>query len=134
MPFLHYIQRGTPPSEAPDKQNNQPHVVPIHDLDEEESDVCGQYFIAIEQTLMLENSNIFAAIFYLIAAHYIFNVQYHAKALPILLFLQEKVPSTNIRRTPTTLTHFTGISRKKLSMEKKIHVVMERKWKKCNAL
>ena len=62
---------------SPDKQNIQPYVVLIHDLDEEESDVCGQYFIAIEQTLMLENSNIFAAIFYVIAAHYSFNVQYH---------------------------------------------------------
>lgn len=63
---------------------------------------------------MIESSNIFAAVYYLVAAHYVFNVAYHSKVNYVLLFLQEKVvglPSTNVKRTPSTLTHFTGIER-----------------------
>ena len=47
--------------------------------DEEADDLPGQYFIAVEQQLVLESSNIVAAIFHLLCAHYIFNVQYYPK-------------------------------------------------------
>ena len=75
-----------------------------------------QYFISVEQTLILESSNIFGAVFYWMAAHYIFNVQYHPRASSVLLFLQEKVfslPSNSVRRTPTFMTHVSGIARMK---------------------
>ena len=63
---------------------------------------------------MIESSNIFAAVYYLIAAHYVFNLAYHSKVNYVLLFLQEKVfglPSSSVKRIPTTLTHFSGIER-----------------------
>ena len=56
----------------------------------------------------------FAAVFYLVASHYVFNLSYHNKVNYVLLFLQEKVldlPSTSVKRTPTSLTHFAGIER-----------------------
>ena len=84
--------------------------------DYDEDDLDAQYFISVEQTLILESSNIFGAVFYWIAAHYIFNVQYHPKVSSVLLFLQEKVlslPSKSMRRTPTFMTHVSGISRAK---------------------
>ena len=68
---------------------------------------------------MLESSNIFAAVFYLIASHYVFNLSYHSKVNYVLLFLQEKVldlPSTSVKRTPTSLTHFAGIERCRTQM------------------
>ena len=72
-----------------------------------------KYFISVEKTLILESSNIFGEVFYWMAAHYIFNVQYHPKASSILLFLQEKVfslPSNSVQRTPTIMTHVSGIA------------------------
>jgi hypothetical protein len=77
-------------------------------------DLAAQFFIAIEQQLMMETSNIFAAVFYLMASHYVFNLSYHSKVNYVLLFLQEKVldlPSSTVKRTPTALTHFSGIAR-----------------------
>ena len=62
------LQRGTPPSEATDKTNNQPHIVVFSDDNE---DVTKQYFIAVEQDLMMETSTPLAALFFLFAAHYI---------------------------------------------------------------
>lgn len=108
-----FIQRGTAPSEAPDKQNNQPHIVLFQD-EEDDDDLLGQYFIAIEQQLMLESSNIFAAVFHLLCTHYIFNLQYHPKGRELLTFLQEKVmhlSSTKYKRSPTVVSHISGISR-----------------------
>lgn len=57
-----FAQRGTTPTEAVDKTNNQPHIVCFQD-DEEE--LAGQYFISVEQTLMMESSNLVAALFFL---------------------------------------------------------------------
>ena len=37
----------------------------------------------------MESSNLVAAVFYLLSAHYIFNVQYHPKAKELLTFLRE---------------------------------------------
>ena len=54
-----FTQRGTPVAEASDK-NNHPHIVLNADLDDE-SDVCGQFLIAVEQNLMLECSDVVAA-------------------------------------------------------------------------
>ena len=101
-------------TEVCDTSNNHPHIVLMRDLDEDNEDVCGQFFVAVEQSVMLECSNIFATIFYLIAAHYMFNIEYHAKVNYPLLFLQENVlglPSKSIKHTPTALSHFTSIPR-----------------------
>ena len=46
-------------------------------MDEEDEDSIQQHFICVEQELILETSNILAAIFFCIAAHYIFNLEYN---------------------------------------------------------
>ena len=68
------IQRGTPPGEVTEKNNNQPHIVLFSDRDEDEPIIS-----CVEQSLMMETSNIVAAIFFCVAAHYIFNLSYHPK-------------------------------------------------------
>ena len=72
-----------------------------------------QCFIAVEQQLTVEVTNIVGAIFYLLATHYVFNVQYHAKAKDLLLFLQGKVLKLPcpLTKSATTTTHTTGIAR-----------------------
>jgi hypothetical protein len=82
--------------------------------DESEGDMLPQYFIAIEQCLMLESSNLIAGVFFLLGAHYIFNVMYHPKAKDVLTFLQEKVlhlPSKLSKRSPSVIAHVSGIAR-----------------------
>ena len=103
------MQRGTSPSEATDKTNNQPHIVVFSDDNE---DVTKQYFIAVEQDLMMETSTSLAALFFLFAAHYVFN--YHTKVKECMQFLQQKVfalPFPNFRRSATTVAAIAGISR-----------------------
>lgn len=94
-----------------------------------------QFFICVERNLMLECSNIVAAIFFCIGAHYIFNLNYHPKSGTIIIgiglgdlvnmwyfftgdvwiFIQEKVlgiPSkSGMKRHPSSVSHFSGISR-----------------------
>jgi hypothetical protein len=60
--------------EVMEKDNNQPHIVLLSDQDEDDLD---QFFICVEQNLMLECSNLISAIFFCIGAHYIFNLNYH---------------------------------------------------------
>ena len=81
----HVVQSGTSPSEAPDPKNNQPHIF----QDEDEDDATRQFFIVVKH-LLIEVSNIVGAIFYLLAAHCVFNVAYHNKAKDVLLFLQSQ--------------------------------------------
>ena len=74
-----------------------------------------QFFICVEHNLMIECSNIAAAIFFCVAAHYIFNLTYNRKANDVWVFIQEKVlglPSkAGVRRSPSTISHFSGITR-----------------------
>lgn len=51
----------------------------ILSYDDEES-ALNQYFVCIEQELMMETSNIIAAVFFCVSAYYIFNLSYHKKA------------------------------------------------------
>ena len=50
-----------------------------------------QYFIAIEQQLLLECQTLERAIFTMFAVHYVFNIEYHSKVKDVFYFLQEKV-------------------------------------------
>ena len=47
---------------------------------EEGSETFHQYFVSVEQQLMLECSTLIAVLFYYLAAHYIFNLSYHPKS------------------------------------------------------
>ena len=59
-----WIQHGTPPVEATDQANNQPHIVVFTD-DDAVDDPMNQYFIAVEQTPLMQCSNASSAIFLL---------------------------------------------------------------------
>ena len=106
-----FWQRGTPVSEASEQNNNQPHIVYFKDPDGE----LDQFFISIEQALLLESGSLSAAIFYCVAAHFVFNLNYHKKSGDVWVFIQEKVlgiPSKpGVRCHPSSLAHFSGISR-----------------------
>ena len=109
------MQSGTPPSELADKENNQPHIVVI------QQDDYDQYFLAIEQTLMLESRDVAAALFLLLASHYVFNLSYHSKCSDLMTFVQEKIakiPSFGAssqkkrkEKSPVALSHVNGMSR-----------------------
>ena len=72
-----------------------------------------QYFIALEQTLILECKDIVTVLFLLLAAHYIINLSYHAKVHKLL---QEKVaefPSDEVTKkikSPIATSYIQGIS------------------------
>ena len=90
-------------------KNNQPHIVWFQDVDDE--DINQQFFIAVEQSLMLETNNLVSAIFACVAAHYVFNLSYNPKAG---LFIQERIceiPSKGCKRHASTVSHFSGIAR-----------------------
>lgn len=67
------------------KTNYQPHLVKFQDEDDGEG--LSQYFIAVEQKLILECSTLIAALFFGMSAHYIFNLEYHSKVKGVWLFL-----------------------------------------------
>ena len=83
--------------------------------DEDDSEHLSQYFIAVEQKLMLECSTLIAALFFGMVAHYVFNLEYHSKVKGVWLFLQEKVfqlpTDKNGKHSPSCIVHVTGISR-----------------------
>ena len=82
------MQRGTPDSEAIDLENNQPYILKLFDAD---SDIASQYFIVIEQSLMIECSNMMSALFSLFAVHYVFNIQYHTRLKDFFQLIEDKV-------------------------------------------
>ncbi len=69
--------------------NNQPFIVAFKNVDDDE-DALPQYFIGVEQHLMLESSTILSAIYFCVAAHYVFNLNYHKKSGSMWTFIQEK--------------------------------------------
>ena len=54
------------------------------------NDDYNQYFIAIEQEMCMESTDVATAVFNLIASHYVFNLSYHDKIHEMLRFVQEK--------------------------------------------
>lgn len=64
---------------------------------------------------MLECHSISLAIFYCVAAHYVFNLSYHQKTGDVWLFIQEKVigipTKAGVKRHPSSVSHFSGITR-----------------------
>ena len=105
-----------PPDKAPDS-TNQPHIVLFNEADD---DVTGQYFISIEQTLMMESLNV---IFNLVF-HYVFNLAYHPKAKDMLTFIQERMlgisSDTKVEKksiNPISSSHVSGIIRVKTELD-----------------
>ena len=104
-----FPQRGTPPKEAIDKNNNFPHIVRFVDSDD---DIRTQYYIAVEQDLHMECKNMTSAIFLLLAMHYVFNIQYHPKIHDVLYFIQERVLglTDNVRKSTQYLSFTSAIA------------------------
>ena len=111
--------------EAPEKNNNQPHIVLFSDMDEDDNNdhLAEQHFISVEQDLMMETSTIMAVIFFCISAHYLFNLSYHPKTGDVWVFMQEKIlgvlSKTGVKRHPSTLSHFSGITSHCLTLNTK---------------
>ena len=56
----------------------------------DEEDGATQYFVAVEQQLMIETTNLMAAIFFCIGGHYvIFNLSYHPKCSDVWVCTRE---------------------------------------------
>lgn len=68
-----------------DSRNNQPHIIKFRDADPE---LRPQYFIAIEQKLVIECNSLVGAMFTLLATHYVFDLGYHTKAKDFFKFLE----------------------------------------------
>ena len=94
----------------------------FRDDDDEEESVLNQYFVSVEQEIMMETSTLISSIFFAIAAHYIFNLTYHRKSGDVWVFIQEKVlglaSKTGTKRSPSAMSHFSGIERVYDSLEK----------------
>ena len=71
-----------------------------------------QYFVAIEQQLRIECKNLERAIFTMLAAHYIFNMEYHPMVKNVFYLLQEKVfelPDTTFKKSAIYLSVSSAI-------------------------
>ena len=77
------MQRGTPVEEAIDTNNSYPHIVRFVDA---AGDILPSHFIAVEQELVMECRSIDSALFLLIAAHFVFNMEYHPKVKDFFFF------------------------------------------------
>ena len=104
-----HIQNDTPPSEAPEVGNTQPHLVVFN------HDEFNQFFVSIEQKLFMECADLASALFLLLGSHYIWNLSYHQKLHDMMTFLQEKVAaissvSIHKSKSPVAVNHINGIS------------------------
>lgn len=102
------MQRGTPPDEATDTGNNQPHIVKFKDPDPE---LRSQYFIAIEQQLVVECRSLVGAVYTLLVTHYVFDLGYHPKAKDFYMFLEHLLDIKNVseKKNANFLSTMTGI-------------------------
>lgn len=110
--FIFLQQHGTPPTEATEKQNNQPHIVIFDDDDS----TLNQYFVSVEQKLVLESASVQSALYLCLVSHYIYNLEYHKRVTDFWLFIQEKIlnlPASKVhtRRSPSAVSHISGICR-----------------------
>ncbi len=68
--------------------------------------------MAIEGNLVIECGTLQTAIYVMLAAHYIFDIQYHPRVNDVLLFLQEKVLGlldSQIKKSSVYLSVLSGI-------------------------
>ena len=94
--------------EAVDGESTQP-IVRFTDAD---TDIAPQIFIAVEGDLLIQCGNLPAAIYVMLAAHYIFDIQYNPKVNDVHLFLQEKVfglSDPHAKKSSTYLSVVAGI-------------------------
>ena len=82
-----------------DPTNNCPHIIRLVDADD---GIPDQYFIAVEQQLLIKVPNLSDAILLLLSVHYTFNIEYNSKIHDLLCFIQEYVLEVpfNGRKSP----------------------------------
>ena len=76
--------------EAPEPGNSQSCLVVFN------YDKFDQFFIAVEQKLMIDCNDLTTALCFLLGRHYILNLSYHSKLHDIMTFFQEKVAKIKI--------------------------------------
>lgn len=94
-------------------------------ISDPEEDI-NQYFIAIEQTLIMQTQNLVSAIFFVVAAHYIFNMNYHPKLKDLMTFLQVKMAGLKDERHKwgaVVGTHVNGLSRQYALLDQELQNV-----------
>lgn len=69
--------------------NNHPHIIQI--VDSLDSDFSPQYFVAVEQSLLVVCKSMKSAFFTVFVAHYIFNIEYHFRVGDFYFFVQENL-------------------------------------------
>jgi len=82
-----------------------------------------QYFIAIEQKLYFESTDLATAVFFLLGCHYVLNLSYHQKLADLLRFYQEKIAGIASAqgtkwKSQVAITHIAGISKEYISVKK----------------
>lgn len=74
--------------------NNHSHIIQI--VDSLDSDFSPQYFVAVEQSLLVECKSMKSAFYTVFVAHYIFNIEYHSRVKDFYFFVQESVMLSNV--------------------------------------
>lgn len=74
-------------------------------MSDSEDSTSNEYFIMIEQDLLLKTARFDEALFLLLAVHYVFDLQYDVKVKEILTFLQEYVSKLKCGKVNLTATY-----------------------------
>ena len=96
-------------TEVVDKKNNHPHILRFENRDK---DIPPQYFIVIEQDVIMECRNFTSALYYLISTHDIFNSSYNVTVKVVLFFIQRKIANfddKSFKKSPVYLSVEFGI-------------------------
>ena len=100
------LQTGTPPEEATDSNNNQPHVVSIVDADDS---VPAQYYIAIEQKIVFQCLSLCKALYFLFIVHYVFNLEYHPRVKEFYYFMQDHLFKIKEAKPSTRSANYANV-------------------------
>jgi len=100
-------QKGTPFREIT-PPTESPVIVILRDLDDEVRD---QFYVMVENIKLHDNEDFTGALFTLIAAYYVFNIEYDTLVQSPLLFLQEFVLGIKEESTRHTAHYANIVSR-----------------------
>ena len=106
--IVNIIHCGTPLTDVVDKNNNHTHILRFENSDE---DIPPQYFIVIEQDVVMECRNFTSALYYVISTH-IFNISYNVTVKVVLFFIQRKIANfidKSFKKSPVYLSVKSGI-------------------------
>ena len=70
-----------------DRDTNQPHLLRLVGAE----DLPSQYFVVVEQVVLMEVGDIMRGLYMLLALHYVFDIAYHPQLADLFLFCEDKV-------------------------------------------